>query len=397
MNKKIKIILLVLSLFIILALLWYFWWIKRDSVDAEKQEEQKQEILKVIEDRIATQVRENDDADPFGEDGLARILLIGLDSRAGQTFGHCDVIQMLEIDKNKSNVQITAVPRGTYSSLPPGKAVTSTDYYVSNACGLAGLDYGIKQIEKILGKKADYLVVVGFSETLGILRSFDLPTTETLQWLRQRQGYRIGEPQRARNHSTFIKQMMTKYIPEKNSKFDLPFHYLIYKIIKTDLSFEESEKIIGVLSEMELSKNSDKISLAMRPSYDVEDIPYNSENVEEYVKKMIDPVKNYLKGSSYTGVTLEEADAKVLATYNERKTEKEFVNWAFENNLWMQVEDEEARETLHLEILQDYLKSISEVKKKEDILTDYILEMKYLGLEDWASKGEKILEEEIVK
>ena len=142
---------------------------------------------------------------PFGDDEIARILFIGLDSRAGQTHGHCDAIQLIEIDKGKNSVQITAVPRGTYSPLPPGVGATTTDYYVSNACGLVSLEYGVKQMEYILGKKADYIMVVGFSEVMGILKYLDLPTTPTLQWLRHRQGYAIGEPQRAHNHSTFLK------------------------------------------------------------------------------------------------------------------------------------------------------------------------------------------------
>ncbi|PIR99002.1 hypothetical protein COT87_01740, partial [Candidatus Collierbacteria bacterium CG10_big_fil_rev_8_21_14_0_10_44_9] len=76
----------------------------------------------------------------------------------------------------------------------------------------------VKQIERILGKQADYLAIVGFSQTLGILRNLQLPAVDTLRWLRHRQSYAVGEPQRAHNHSTFIKQMTIKYLSDDVSK-----------------------------------------------------------------------------------------------------------------------------------------------------------------------------------
>jgi hypothetical protein len=50
---------------------------------------------------------------------------------------------------------------------------------------------------------------------LGILRNLKLPTTDTLRWLRHRQGYAIGEPQRAHNHSTFLKQLILRFFTGK--------------------------------------------------------------------------------------------------------------------------------------------------------------------------------------
>jgi hypothetical protein len=262
---------------------------------------------------------------------------------------------------------------------------------------LAGLDYGINQIEKILGKKADYLVMVGFSETLGILRNLKLPTTETLQWLRQRQGYAIGEPQRARNHSTFVKKLLTDYLPEKNSKFNTPFHYILYKIVKTDLSFDESEKIVDVLVNMDLKNNPTKINLFMRPSYDVQDIAYDPETAGEYVQKMIGPVKNYLKGTSYTGVTTEEADQRIIESIEDGSSNTEFIKWAYDNQLWLQIENDTIREEKHYEIMISYISNLTILVDREQVLADYILEMRYLGLEDWAVKGENFLKEEVIK
>ncbi|MFA7314390.1 MAG: hypothetical protein WC025_00460 [Candidatus Magasanikbacteria bacterium] len=396
-HKIIKFIIIGISSVAILAFALYFIFHHKQTPEEQIGEEivdrQTLEMEQIIKDRQTQEINIDTNADPFGEDGIVRILVLGLDSRAGQTAGHCDVIQMLEINKNNNTVSITAVPRGTYSPLPPGKATTSTDYYVSNACGLAGLEYGIDKIEKILGKKADYLVMVGFSETLGILRNLKLPTTETLQWLRQRHVYSIGEPQRARNHSTFIKELLTKFLPEKKSKLDIAFHYILYKIIKTDLTFDESEKILDVLITMDLPNHPERISLFMRPSYNVQDIAYDPNTVGEYVQKMIAPVKNYLSSKSYTGVTVEEADQRILEALKE--DDAKFVKWAFDNQLWLQIEDAILREEQHYMVITKYLTSLTDETEKQQIITDYILEMKYLGLNDWASKGEDFLKAEI--
>jgi len=392
-------LIIIISLGILISVPYFVVHFNRTAEEKAAQaiiDKQQEDIKEIISRRQLERTSVGDDEDPFGEDGIVRVLLIGLDSRAGQTAGHCDVIQMIEIDKNNNTVNITAVPRGTYSPLPLGKATTSTDYYVSNACGLAGLDYGINQIEKISGKKADYLVMVGFSETLGILRNLKLPTTETLQWLRQRQGYAIGEPQRARNHSTFIKQLLTKYLPDDHSKIDTAFHYILYKIIKTDLTFAESEKIVDALIDMDIKNNPEKISLSMRPSYNVQDIPYDPDTAGEYVKSMIDPVKGYLKGTSYTGITTEEADQRIVDTIDKKISDDEFVLWAYENQLWLQIEDDIIREEKQYEIIWQYLNQVSE-EEQQLIVADYVLEMRYLGLEDWAVKGEDWIKAEITK
>lgn len=350
------------------------------AAEAEKTLKKQQEnvIDTVIEARRKAQ-QKKEVANPFDADGKVQVLLIGLDKRVGQVNGHCDVIQMIDIDTKKQEIKITALPRGTYSPLPPGKGVTSTDYYVSNACGLGGLEYGITQIEKILGQKADYIVVVGFSETLGILRTLNLPTTDTLQWLRQRQVYAIGEPQRAHNHSTFIKQLMTKYIPKEKSKLDAAFEYIVYKTVQTDLTFDEALSLGDALRAMDLEKNPNRISLAMRPAHPVKDIPYDPEHLN--LRPGID--------------TPESIQKKLLASIEEKKNDKEFIVWAFENDIWLQVEDATKREAFHYEFLQKYLKHVDTSEKRKELLADYILEMENREQKEWMEKGKELLKKEI--
>jgi len=134
----------------------------------------------------------------------------------------------------------------------------------------------------------------------------------------------------------------------------------------------------------------------MRPSYNVQDIPYDPDTAGEYVKSMIDPVKGYLKGTSYTGITTEEADQRIVDTIDKKISDDEFVLWAYENQLWLQIEDDIIREEKQYEIIWQYLNQVSE-EEQQLIVADYVLEMRYLGLEDWAVKGEDWIKAEITK
>jgi len=391
--------------FIIIILIFFLgfgvWFLTKNvnydraDVAETKFEETEDGAIENLLQTRREEIEKDAQGDPFGEDGIVRILFLGLDKRVGESKGHCDAIQLVTVNKKRQEVTITAVPRGTYSPLPPGGKYLPSDYYVSKACEVGGLEYGIKQIEKILGQKADYLVILGFSEALGIFRNLGLPTVETLQWLRQRQGYAIGEPQRAHNHSTFIKQMMIKYIPKESSFVDKAMQYIIYKIVKTDLSFAESRKIIDELSAMDFSKHPERIRLAMKPAYTVQDIPYAEEHLSEYLEKMIKPVKDLLPGGDYSGLSKEEAEAKLLEIIDEKKDDPEFVAWAFENKLWLQVEDKEKRLALQYEFLEKYVSSLAQKSERENIISDYILEMEYYGEIDWAEKGKELLRKEI--
>lgn len=359
---------------------------------AAAQEEAIARVLQARKDRVETEAEGVNTTDPIGPDSVVRVLVLGLDKRVGQTNGHCDVIQMIEINTKKQEVTITAVPRGTYSPLPPGKGVTSSDYYVSNACGLGGLEYGITQIEKIAGMKADYLVVVGFSETLGILRTLKLPTTETLQWLRQRHVYTIGEPQRAHNHSTFIKEMMVKYLAgDTGSKLDTALHYIVYKTVKTDLSFDQAESLVKTLGSFDLNNHPERVHLAMRPAYSVADIPYVPEQLEQYLAKTLAPVKNYLSKDDYSGVDTAAVQEKLLQIIEEKKDDAEFITWAYDNQLWLQVEDTTTRLQFEYDEIKKYLPYAKDDAERKTIVSDYILEMEHAGETQWQEKGKELL------
>jgi len=372
-------------LFFVKAYVWYSQY--RDVQIETKRKDDA--ILAVLSARERDHVA-GESEDPFGDDDFVRVLFIGLDNRAGEEHGHCDAIQMIEIDREKETVVITAVPRGSYAPLPPGKGTTSTDYYLSNSCALGGLEYGIENIERILQKDADFIVVVGFSEAFGILRQFDLPPTETVQWLRNRQGYAIGEPQRAHNHSTFLKHALTSYLPDDVSVFSKALQYIVYTRLQTDLSFPQGEAIVKAFIAMDLHEHPERITLAMKPWYPVQDIMFDPESIEEHLKETVGRISGWLSKKDYSGMSKEEVQQQLLLTIDEQKEDEAFVLWAYEHDLWLQIEDDDSRQQVQWRIMTSYLDMI-ETEQREEILADYILEMEHLGLSEWEEKGKGAL------
>ncbi|MFA5188397.1 MAG: hypothetical protein WC460_03475 [Patescibacteria group bacterium] len=388
-----KIILIIIIILILAVLGSFFIWQKVANffslphTNNSRAGQQEKQIQAMIDER-RLQSLNSEKTDPFGADGIVKILFIGLDNRIGETNGHCDAIQLLEINKIKQRVTITAVPRGTYAPLP-GSGHQPTDYYVSKSCEVGGLDYGVKQIEKILGQKADYLVFIGFSQAMGIFRQLDLPAAETMQWLRLRQGYAIGEPQRARNHSTFIKQMMIKFTPQLSSKVNLPWGYVIFKLLHTDLTFNQTQKLAEEMVKIDLASHPERVQLLMRPAYDVKDISYNPEKLNENINSLLKPIAGIIPEGAYTGETKEASQQELLEKINKGMADPEFIRWAFTNYIWLQIEDDNERELAHYNLVAKYIYLLEDRAEKEKVITDYIIEMEDLSKDNWASKGKE--------
>ncbi|MBT5338200.1 hypothetical protein HN858_04395 [Candidatus Falkowbacteria bacterium] len=426
MKRILKLLLIIFLILItglaIKASITYF----KNKENRLKQQQVDLQIDQLLFDRKTADLTEK--ADPFGDDNKIKILLLGVDSRVSDKTGHCDAIQFIEIDKNYKTITITAVPRGTYSPLP-GTGHLPSDYYLSNACGVVGLEYGIEQIEKTLGQKADYIAIVGFSQAMGIFRELKLPTTETLQWLRNRQGFAIGEPQRAHNHSTFIKQMLIKYLGEEDSDPNKVWQYIIYKMLKTDLSFQQVQDIVKVVSAFDLAKNAGQINTLVKPEPTVKkkveenqeliekqeseentsptetpedtpeqeekliimDIYYDQENLEEQLDKLLIKHTERLPEGDFSGLSEQEMQTLIMKQIQLEINNSDFTKQAYENEIWLQIEDDNKRNGIHYELLTKYLELFDDNELEKQIISDYIINMQVRELTDWENKGKDLL------
>ena len=350
------------------------------------------DVVDDVLDQREKEIHANEEVS-FGRDSEINILLLGLDARKDWENPHCDAIHLFTLDVEQWDLQITSVPRGTYAYIPG--SWLSTDYYVSNACGIMGLDYGISQIETILGVKTDYYVTVNFSQVLGIVRLFDLPTTETLQWLRHRQGYAIGDPQRSHNQAVFMKDMIIDYLDRFRSDFSAPMTYVLYNLVDTDMDYSTAKTLLHGILDAEIDARPNDIVLEMRPEYETVDYHFDVNNPSAQLDKYYTYLDRVLPDNVFTGRSLEEVQAELIAYLSERLMSGESLADIISSQIWLQVEDDTTREELHYQIIEGYVYTLVELSERQaavDLLSDYILEKQALGLEEWEEQGRGLLQ-----
>lgn len=326
---------------------------------------------------------------PFGADDEINILALGIDSRKEGKEQHCDAIHMVTLHLKDWSIDITSVPRGTYAYIP-GKHAPS-DYYLANACAFEGLDYGVAQIEKVVGVKADYVATVGFSQALGIFRLLHLPTTDTLQWLRHRQSYAIGDPQRSENQAVFMKDVAIKILG--GDGISTPFLYILYHLVDTDLTFGQVKDIYSAYRASDLADRPDDIRLAMKPFFDVKEYHLDTDNPDAQVQDLVDKLKGRLSPDDLSLKTVDEIQAELVSYLDESLNDPAEAEHIYTEQLWSQVEDPDKREEFNYQYLEKHVDAIKvdDPQAAQNAVSDYILEKEYLGLTDWETAGKGLL------
>ncbi len=347
-------------------------------------------VQTVLAERAATTLET--DAAPFGDENVVNVLVLGIDSRKEGKEQHCDAIHLFAINVKDWTVKVTSVPRGTYSYIPPGNYLP-TDYYLANACAFAGLDYGIAQIEHILGVKADYVVTAGFSQVLGSLRVLGLPTTSSLQWLRHRQSYAIGDPQRSQNQAVFIVDVLRKF-GGPSAHVPAALQYLLYSFVDTKMSFGTARALYEGLVAADINAHPEKITYDMKPFYVTQDLHLDFANSDAQVAALLAKLKGRLSKDDLSGRTISDVQEELVA-YLQKALDDGGSEFAvvIEAESWRQVEDDAKREELHYAYVEKYAKELNATDHVAAVqyVADYILEKQTLGLSEWEAKGRDLL------
>lgn len=327
----------------------------------------------------------------FGSDHEINILTLGIDSRKEGHEQHCDAIHLVTLNVVDWTIHITSIPRGTYSALPSGGDYVETDYYLANACAFGGLPYGIAQIQKVTGIKPDYVATVGFSQALGIFRALGLPTTETLQWLRHRQSYAIGDPQRSQNQATFMKDVALQLLADNG--ISTPLLYILFTFVDTDLTFDQIHSLYLAYLASDIAEHPDRITFDMKPHYDTQIYHFDSLNAEEQIASILETLEGRLSPEDLSGKSLEEIQEALVEYLYTMLGEEEAIAHVYGEQLWSQVEDDAVREELHYRFLQRYVKETKDTDRELAIqaVTDYILEMQFFDLSDWEARGKALM------
>lgn len=323
------------------------------------------------------------------------ILLLGLDGRKGDKNPRCDSIQLISFNFDQNKILITSIPRGTEFTTQVPDVGKQTNY-LSNWCHYLGADFAAKAVEKITGIKPDYTVKLGFSQTLGIFRAVNLPTNPTLQFLRNR-SYGIGDWQRSRNQAQFIKDMILAH-SEEITKLPNLLKYLVYKMIETDMLFEEALSLFNKITSTAIFKNPDNIELATIPNpagklkeLHFEESKYKDsdwqndkeflafqDNLEKYIENIVNRAQKLIEAKNYTAVY-------------------QLIKTPFNQEIWQQIENETKRDQSHFDLLSLYVQSSPEKTNLSSLVLDFITEMEEGKKDDYKKRGEELLDYVLAK
>lgn len=323
------------------------------------------------------------------------VLLLGLDGRRGDRNPRCDAIQLLSFNFDKNKILISSIPRGTEVTTSIAGVGKQTNY-LSNWCHYLGVDFATKAVEKITGIKPNYTVKLGFSQTLGILRAVNLPTAPVLQFLRNR-SYGIGDWQRSRNQAQFIKDMMVTHMQE-TAKLPNILKYIIYKMVDTDMPFEEALSLFNKITSTAIFKNPDNIELTTipNPSSNLKELHFeenkyqnnNWQNDKEF-KDFQDNLEIYIEN-------LVSRAQKLVETKN-FTTAYQLIKTPFNQEIWQQIENDGKRDQSHLDLLSLYIQTSPEKTNLSSLVLDFITEMEIAKKNGYKKSGEELLDYVLAK
>jgi anionic cell wall polymer biosynthesis LytR-Cps2A-Psr (LCP) family protein len=320
------------------------------------------------------------------------LLLLGVDSRRGDQRPRCDAIHLVTFSPAEEKIIIISVPRGIHVDL--GEEVATPSSYLGNSCHIKGIDFAVEEIIRITKITPDHVIKVNFSQVLGALRLLQLPTTPTLQFLRDRKSYYWGDNQRSHNQALFIKDMILTHTQQVSS---LPkiVKKLAFKTIDADgLDFETANSILNWVVKNNLAQKPDQIELVIRPqpSYQIKDIHFaeskfatesawqDDQGFQEYQAELESYLKNLAKqGKKYLASGRENSAYQLLKT-------------PFSQELWLQLENEQLRNQIHFDLLKVYVLSAEDKEEASILVEDFITEMAIAQDETLKKQAEELRE-----
>lgn len=317
--------------------------------------------------------------------GIYNILLLGLDARAGQTNPRCDAIHIFSFSPTGSNLIITSIPRGTRVEI---KNAATESAYLANNCHINGIEATIAEIEKIADLKIDAYATIGFSQVLGLMRTISMPTTQTLQYLRNRR-YAIGDNQRSHNQAVFIKDMILSHFEQF---YSLPknIKQIVFNSVDTNISFETADYLLNEFAKKKIYNDPDRIILVTKPTKSeyVKEEHYDVANARQ---------ENLQKDPEYLAYQKQiEGILSDLISKAKKNVEAGYKNQAYnllkipvKQQLWMQIEDETKRDEAHFNLLKLYIGANPNQNERQELVDAYKEEMNSFNKTEYSDKIDK--------
>ncbi len=266
------------------------------------------------------------------------------------------------------------------------------EQYVSNICKYVDFETFVTTINGLTGHEADYTVRVGFSETQALLRVLKFDPTTTLQFLRHRKSYGLGDNQRSYNQSVFIGDALLTRTDEV-LRVPRPARRALYSLIQTDMPFATAESLLSWLGNSGIPGNADRITHRTEPKWTpkAQEIHYDPELAEKQVGELLDKL-----GSLQPGFEVGDVQPTVRGYIDESFSagyrhigREEFEEAAAaiqplkDSHIWFQLEDDAERQKvvsrlammdawihLHLDVephlITDFADGLAELLALED-------------------------------
>lgn len=209
-------------------------------------------------------MRAGSSRDEFAGYNRINIALIGVDGRMGAPRGHADANHIISIIPDAGKIQIISIPRDTYVDCGYDDTTNLnklTVYYMG-----AGREAYLEKIAEIAGLGSiKYYVEFGFSQAMGMLRLFGYNSTQTLQVLRSRKSFAIGDYQRVYNQAQFVRQLILRHFDLTNGSLKPVFINGILALVRTNMNYDIVSNIFDTIEEKGIHKNPDNISIKIKP------------------------------------------------------------------------------------------------------------------------------------
>jgi len=294
--------------------------------------------------------------------GKIDVLIIGLDGRRGQNDRRADAIHCITLWPYEGKIRIISIPRGTMSeNIMVGKEIIASSY------STGGKELTITSVEEYLDLKVDYYVIVGFSEAQAIFEKLGYNGEKTLQVLRSRKAYGIGDPQRSHNQAFFMASEIIRNFPyfKEYPTVGRALLFVGHEIVDTNMPFEVMVKI----SDVYLEKGITKIDLVMKPEHlmsqlkDVKITPETIDSILKDQKEKLEKNEEAQKDIEENKETIEKEPTMSeylagLIYYHRRNLGKDDrgiiarTRPKYDQNLWYQVRSDKVSEKLHFEFTE---------------------------------------------
>ncbi|MCL6443278.1 MAG: LCP family protein [Alicyclobacillus sp.] len=120
------------------------------------------------------------------KDGRTNILLIGTDTRPGETGGNTDVLMLVSLDPHHHRIEMMSIPRDTRVTFPDG-----TVGKINEALDLGGPNLVVNMVQTLLNEPVDHWALTHFGGLVNIINTIGGITV----YVPERMRYNTGDKQ----------------------------------------------------------------------------------------------------------------------------------------------------------------------------------------------------------